>query len=96
MEGIITIVYAFTAVISFYGYYPTLKDLIKDKKNSANYKSYIIWSVEYIITLIYVAMVLKDLLLSVILLFHNIIIIVIAILSWKLAVRQVTTKKGLT
>jgi len=80
----ITFLYACTAIIGIWGYYPTLKDLIKDKILSANHKTYMLWTLEYFIAVLYIGLITKDLLLTLVLFVNLSICLLIAVLSWNL------------
>ena len=59
--GILSLLYLATGIIVFVGYFPTIKDLYKHKKKSANLTSYIIWAFTATISTLYSIFILPDL-----------------------------------
>jgi hypothetical protein len=57
---ILTFLYGLGGIITFVGYFPTIKDLWK-KKASANVHTYLIWTLTTIVTSLYGFIVLKNL-----------------------------------
>ena len=57
---ILTFLYGLCGVITFIGYFPTVKDLW-NKKASANINTYLIWTITTIFTSLYGFLVLKNL-----------------------------------
>lgn len=57
---ILTLLYSLGGIITFLGYYPTIKDLW-GKKASANVHTYLIWTITMTIASLYGFLVLKDL-----------------------------------
>jgi hypothetical protein len=56
---ILTFLYGLGGIITFIGYFPTIKDLW-NKKASANIQTYIIWTITMFIASLYGIFVLKD------------------------------------
>ena len=63
---ILIFAYASVGIISTIGYFPTIKDLYKHKRKSANINSYILWNLASGITFLYALFILSDLLLRII------------------------------
>lgn len=59
---ILTIAYAGVGVVGFIAYWPTIKDLYRHKKPSANVPSYILWTATAAIAFLYGIFILPDLL----------------------------------
>jgi len=57
---ILIFVYGLGGIITFIGYFPTIKDLW-NKKASANVHTYLIWTITMFITSLYGFFVIKDL-----------------------------------
>ncbi len=57
---ILTFLYGLGGIITFVGYFPTIKDLW-NKKASANIHTYLIWTITMFITSLYGFFVIKDL-----------------------------------
>ena len=57
---ILMVAYAGTGIVATIGYWPTIKDLYRHKKMSANIHSYIIWTICSGITFIYSIFILDD------------------------------------
>lgn len=72
MEGktillqILIVAYGATGIIALIGYWPTIKDLYRHKKKSANVASYILWTFTGGIAFLYSLFILPDLLLRII------------------------------
>lgn len=58
--------YGATAIIDIVAYWPTINDLWRNKKQSANLKSYLLWSTTTGIGFLYSLFVLSDLLLRIV------------------------------
>lgn len=63
---LLIITYAATGIIGLVGYWPTLQDLYRHKKPSANISSYILWSSTGGIGFLYSMFILSDLLLRIV------------------------------
>jgi len=63
---IIIIAYACAGVVATIGYIPTIKDLWRHKKKSANISSYIIWTASSGISFLYASFILPNLLFRVV------------------------------
>jgi hypothetical protein len=88
---VISGLFAIIGVIDVVAYLPTIKDLIK-KMPSANIKSYAIWSISGFIGLLYAAIVLQDLLFTLVEILHFglcFIIYILAIRNKKLQQKKV-------
>ena len=57
---ILTFLYGLGGIVTFIGYFPTIKDLW-NKKASANIHTYLIWTITMFITSLYGFFVIKDL-----------------------------------
>ena len=66
LSQILIFAYAGVAIISIIGYIPTIKDLFRHKKSSANISSYIIWTITNAITCLYSLFILPDLLFQIV------------------------------
>lgn len=60
MIKLLILLYSLTAIVDFVGYLPTIKDLWINKKQTANFQSYLLWTATNIITFCYGLFVLKD------------------------------------
>lgn len=58
---LLIILYTSTAIIDMFWYWPTIIDLWKHKKPSANIRSYIIWTTTTFISFMYSLFILPDL-----------------------------------
>jgi hypothetical protein len=57
---ILIIAYGAVGIVGFVAYWPTIKDLYKYKKPSANIASYVLWTITAGITFLYSLFVLPD------------------------------------
>lgn len=57
---IFTFLYSITGIIGFIGFLPTIRDLLKGNP-SANVRTYLVWSIITIFSLLYGFFILKDL-----------------------------------
>jgi len=57
---ILTFLYGLGGIITFIGYFPTIKDLW-NKKASANVHTYLIWTITMFVTSLYGFFIIKDL-----------------------------------
>jgi len=80
---ILIIAYAATGIISFIGYWPTIKDLLK-KKPSANISSYWLWTACSLIVLLYALFILNDVLVKIVTGLNFLACTIVLILSLKL------------
>jgi len=80
---ILTVLYGLGGVITFIGYFPTIKDLW-NKKASANIHTYMIWTITMFITSLYGFFVIKDLMFILVVNLQFIACAVILILSLRL------------
>jgi len=60
--NILIITYGGVGIVALVGYWPTIKDLYKHKKASANTSSYILWTLTSGVTFLYSLFVLPNLL----------------------------------
>lgn len=63
MSTFLTIMYILSTVFSLYGFMPTIYDVWKKNIISANFKTYILWSLSCTITFLYMFIVNKDIVL---------------------------------
>jgi len=61
----LTIAYGATGIVSFIAYWPTIKDVHRLKKPSANSSSYVLWTITTGIAFLY-ALTIPDLLLQIV------------------------------
>jgi len=79
----ITLLYSLGGIVTFAGFFPTMRDLWK-KKPSANIWTYIIWAVTTFLTLLYAAFVVKDLVFSIVISLQLAACLVILVLRMRL------------
>jgi hypothetical protein len=80
---LLILAYAGTAILAVIGYWPTIKDLYH-KKLSANVNSYIIWTIDTGIVLLYSLFVVTDLLFQIISGFNFACCVLILLMSMNL------------
>jgi hypothetical protein len=61
LPNILIAAYGATGIVALIGYLPTIKDLHKDKKASANISSYILWTITAGVTFLYSLFILPNL-----------------------------------
>ncbi len=79
----LTFLYGIGGVITFFGFFPTMKDLWKGKP-SANIATYIIWTITTFLTSLYAIFVVKDLVFSVVINFQLAACLIVLILRMRL------------
>jgi hypothetical protein len=62
MLQVLVAAYGLVGLIGLSAYWPTIKDLYRHKKPSANITSFVLWTVTSIISFLYATFVLKDVL----------------------------------
>ena len=62
---ILVLAYATVGIVNFIGYWPTIKDLLKNKP-SANIPSYLLWTVCSLIGFLYALFILNDVLVRIV------------------------------
>ena len=80
---ILTFLYGLGGVITFIGYYPTVKDLL-NKKASANIHTYLIWTMTMFVASLYGFFVLKDLMFILVINLNFLACVIILILGLRL------------
>ncbi|MBT4917245.1 hypothetical protein HN709_03340 [Candidatus Peregrinibacteria bacterium] len=83
----ITFLYSIGGLVTFAGFFPTMKDLWKGKP-SANIHTYIIWGATTFVTSLYAIFVVKDLLFSLVINLQLAACIIVLILRLRLKVRN--------
>ncbi len=79
----LTVLYGAGGIITFAGFFPTIKDLWK-KKPSANIITYLIWTTTTFLTALYAMLVLRDLVFSLVINLQLLACAIILILRWRL------------
>ena len=83
----ITFLYSIGGLITFAGFFPTMKDLWKGKR-STNINTYIIWGATTFITSLYAIFVVKDLLFSLVINLQLVACVIVLILRLRLKVKK--------
>lgn len=84
---LISVSYACVGVVNVFAYWPTIKDLYRLRKPSANMASYAIWTVASLITLLYSIFILPDMLFRAVSLMNFIACAMVLVLCLGLRVR---------
>ena len=79
MIGVLTAIYGISGAISVIAYFPTVKDLWKGIP-SANFTTYFLWFLYYLISVLYGIFVLKDILFIIVTGLDSLILLTIVIL----------------
>ena len=83
----ITFLYSIGGVVTFAGFFPTMKDLWKGKP-SANVITYVIWSLTTLFTSLYAMFVVKDLIFSLVINLQLAACLIVLILRLKLKLKK--------
>jgi hypothetical protein len=83
----ITFLYSIGGIVTFTGFFPTMKDLWRGKP-SANIYTYIIWALTTFITALYAMFVVKDLVFSVVINLQLAACLIVLILSLRLKLKK--------
>ena len=83
----ITFLYSIGGLVTFAGFFPTMKDLWKGKP-SANIHTYIIWGLTTFITSLYAILVVKDLVFSLVINLQLLACIIVLVLIIRLKLKH--------
>ncbi len=84
---IITFAYSIGGIVTFAGFFPTMKDLWKGKP-SANVHTYVIWSLTTFFTSLYAIFVVKDLVFSLVINLQLVACLIVLILRLRLKLKN--------
>lgn len=83
----ITFLYSIGGLVTFAGFFPTMRDLWK-RKPSANVHTYIIWSLTTFLTALYAIFVVKDLVFSLVISLQLAACLIVLILRLRLKLKR--------
>ena len=81
--NVLTVLYGASGIVTFVGFFPTIRDLWRRKK-SANASTYWIWTTTTLLTSLYAIFVLRDLVFSVVISFQLAACAIVLILRLRL------------
>ena len=81
--NVLTVLYGASGIVTFVGFFPTIRDLWRRKK-SANASTYWIWTMTTLLTSLYAIFVLRDLVFSVVISFQLAACAIVLILRLRL------------
>jgi hypothetical protein len=84
---IITFTYSIGGIVTFAGFFPTIKDLWKGKP-SANLHTYVIWSLTTFFASLYAIFVVKDLVFSLVVNLQLVACLIVLILRLRLKLKR--------